>query len=394
MFPAVLLVGLLTPGQPPAATGEPAPSTPEPEPRLLMRTLQGTSLGESLDAYQIRISGWTDGSFTASTVPGRDQSPMGFNYRANDFLLQQNWLRLERAVAPDAPHATFGFRSDTILPGSDYRYTVARGLWDGQLTGNNGGPQPYGFDPVQFYAEAYFPDVGAGLDVKFGRFFCQYGYESIDATQNLLPSRSYTFIYNPFTHTGLLTTLELDDTWSVQNGIVLGSDVFIDPAASPTYCGSVKWAPPEGRQSVLLSTIIGSGRYDRSRQFNNPQILDLVYTHKLTDDLTWIAEGVFGRQDRVPGIGTAYWWSVVNYAAVTLDPKLTAAGRVEFFNDADGQRTGFAALYSAFTGGLTWKPLDSLWVRPELRYDYAARARPFGGEHGLFTATIDCVVLW
>ena len=42
-------------------------------------------------------------------------------------------------------------------------------------------------------------------------------------------SRSYTFIYNPFTHTGLLTTLKLDDAWSVQNGIVAGCDAFIDP---------------------------------------------------------------------------------------------------------------------------------------------------------------------
>ena len=97
---------------------------------------------------------------------------------------------------------------------------------------------------MQFYAEGYFPHIGAGLDVKVGRFFAQFGQENIDTTQNYFASRSYTFIYDPFTHTGLLTTLKIDDTWSVQNGLCLGCDVFIDPAANPTYIGSIRWAPP------------------------------------------------------------------------------------------------------------------------------------------------------
>jgi len=46
----------------------------------------------------------------------------------------------------------------------------------------------------------------------------------------------------------------------VQAGLVLGSDIFIDPADNPTFMGSVKWAPPNGRDSVLFSVILGSGR--------------------------------------------------------------------------------------------------------------------------------------
>ena len=130
---------------------------------------------------------------------------MGFNYRANEFLVQQHWVRVERPVDQKATTPTFGFRWDTFV-GTDYRFTVARGLFSGQLTADEGQPSTYGIDPVQFYAEAYFPQVGRGLDVKLGRFFAQYGAESIDATQNALASRSYAFIYDPFTHTGLLTT--------------------------------------------------------------------------------------------------------------------------------------------------------------------------------------------
>ena len=120
------------------------------------------------------------------------------------------------------------------------------------MSAAHGQPATYGIDPIQFYLEAYFPAVGHGLDVKVGRFFAQYGVESNDATQNALASRAYTFIYDPFTHTGLLTTLKLTDAWSVQSGLVTGSDIFIDAAANPTYIGSVKWAPPGGRDSRPL----------------------------------------------------------------------------------------------------------------------------------------------
>src|SRR5262249_51206105 len=151
---------------------------------------------------------------------------MGFDYKANQFLLQQNWLRVERLVDRTASTPTWGFRSDTILPGSDYRFTVSRGLFSGQLTADDGQPNKYGIDPVQFYGEAYFPAVGRGLDVKLGRMFCQYGAEAIDTVSNVLASHSYSFIYDPFTHTGVMGTLQLTTAWSVQLGAIMGPDVF------------------------------------------------------------------------------------------------------------------------------------------------------------------------
>src|SRR5262245_59257307 len=140
---------------------------------------------------------------------------MGFNYRANEFVLQQGWVRFELPVDTSATTPTLGFRTDTFF-GTDYRFTVARGLFSGQLTADHGMPNLYGFDPIQFYGEAYLPQVGRGLDLKVGRFFALYGYESNDATQNPLGSRAYGFIYDPFTHTGIVATLKLDDAWTVQ----------------------------------------------------------------------------------------------------------------------------------------------------------------------------------
>lgn len=395
MWPALFLSGVLALRQAtPPAEAPPTPSPPRPADRwLLMQSLQGTYPGWLLDGNNLRVHGWTEMSFTGST-DRFDQLPMGFNYRANEFLLQQNWLRVERPVDQAATIPTFGFRSDTILPGSDYRFTLARGLFDSQLTANDGEPNTYGIDPVQFYAEAYFPTIGRGLDVKLGRFFAQFGVESIDTTQTPFMSRAYTFIYNPFTHTGLLTTLKLTDAWSVQNGLVTGSDVFLDPAATPTYIGSVKWAPPGGRDSVLFSVILGSGRFNQKRNFHNPEVFDLVWTHNFSSWASYSFEGLYGFTTHVPDIGFANWLGILNSLTCDFTPRLSGTVRLEFFDDFQGQRTGFEGLYIALTAGLNFKPSRSVILRPEVRYDCNTESRPFEGKHGLFTAAMDLILRW
>jgi hypothetical protein len=359
-----------------------------------MKALQGTWEGSLLDGNRLLVSGWTDVSYTASSVANTNL-PMGFNFLANNFLLQQNWLRLERTVVTSGTsEATFGFRSDTILPGSDYRFTLARGLFSGQLTADNGQPALYGIDPIQFYAEAYFPTVERGLDLKLGRFFAQYGVEANDAPSNALFSHAYTFIYDPFTHTGLLATLKLTDAWTVQAGLVLGCDVFIDPADEPTFTGSVKWTAPDNRDSVQFAVILGSGRFNQGRDFNNLEVLDLIYTHKLSPRLNYSFETLYGLETNVPEIGTANWLGVLNYLTYDFTPRVSGTTRLEFFDDAQGQRTGFPGLYSAVTAGLSFRPCKSIIVRPELRYDYNEESRPFENHHGLFTAATDVILRW
>jgi Putative beta-barrel porin-2, OmpL-like. bbp2 len=372
----------------------PSPTTPTPDRWLLMRSLQGSWPGWMLDSHRLQLSGWIEPGFTASSATD-NQLPLGFNYRANEFHLQQSWVRFERPVQTSGTtEPTFGFRSDWILPGIDYRFTAARGLFSGQLTANNGQPNLYGVDPIQFYAEAYLPTIGRGMDVKFGRIFCQYGVEANDAVSNALFSHSYTFIYDPFTHTGLMATTKVTDAWSFQAGIMLGNDVFIDPADSPYGMGSVKWAPPSGRDSVLFSVILGSGRFDQIHNFHNPEIFDLVWTHQFNPRLNYSFESLYGFTYNVPGVGFANWLGVLHYFTCIMTPRLNATSRVEFFDDFQGQRTAFAGLYTAVTAGLQFRPVKSIIIRPEIRFDYNADSRPFENKHGLFTAATDVILRW
>jgi hypothetical protein len=395
LLTAALSLGQTDPETPEVPVPPPPPALPTPERWMLMKTLQGTWPGWLLDGSRAQVYGWTQGSVTASS--DRDNNlPMGFNYLPNNFLLQQNWLRFERTVVTaGTAEPTFGFRNDWILPGSDYQFTVARGLLDRQLTANNGGPDRYGVDPIQFYAEGYFPTIGRGLDVKVGRFFAQYGVESNAAVDNALWSHSYTMVYDPFTNTGVLTTLKLTDAWSVQNGLVTGSDIFFGPEATPTYVGSAKWAPPGGRDSVLFSVILGTGRFNQERKFHNPEIFDLVYVHTINARLTYTLEALYGFTTNVPEAGGfANWFGKVQYLTYTLTPRLNANARLEFFDDIQGQRTGFRGLYSDVTVGLNFRLRPDIILRPEIRYDYNDHSRPFENHHGLFTAGTDLILRW
>ncbi len=394
MSSSLLLCAALALGQAPTPADTTTPPAPAPDRWLLMKSLQGTWPGAVLDEERMQVSGWTEGSFTGSS-DAHSNLPMGFNWRANEFAVQQNWLRFERTVVTSGTsEPTFGFRNDWILPGVDYRFTVARGLFSGQLTDNDGQPNTYGIDPIQFYGEAYFPTVGRGMDVKLGRMFCQYGAEANDAPSNVLASHSYVFIYDPFTHTGLMVTTQVTPALSFQLGIVMGPDVFIDPAASPYSMFSVKWAPPNGRDSVLFSGLLGSGRFDVAHEFNNPNILDVVYIHTFSPRFTYTVDALAGYETNVPGIGTATWAGAANYLTWRFTPRLTGTTRLELFDDVDGNRTGFSGLYSALTAGLNFQPRKAVIFRPEVRYDYNGESRPFEGKHGLVTATADLILRW
>ena len=118
-----------------------------------------------------------------------------------------------------------------------------------------------------------------------------------------------------------------------------------------------------------------------------------MLTRQLSDRLTWTAEGLYGFTTNVPGTGFANWFGVINYLAYQIDPVLTANARLEFFDDRQGQRTGFAGLYTDVTAGVLYKPRPWLWVRPEVRLDHND-ARPFEGRPTLFTTAFNVVVRW
>ncbi len=285
------------------------PDQPLPDERPpLMRYLQGTYYGNLLDSSGVTVTGWASNTFTAATQT-RGNLLTGFTFRPNQYLLQQNWLRIDRPVNGDTAEPTVGFRVDSILPGTDYRFTLAKGLFDSQLTANGGQPNLYGFDIPQFYADVRIPPVFDGLSVRAGRFFAPYGIDSIATVENVVGSRSYTDFYDPFTYTGVLTNLELNKAWKVQNGVVLGPDIFISPAARASYVGTAQWTPDK-RGWVRFSVLLTPGRYNVAEHVNMESYVDLVWSYRLDPSRSCGGEALFGWQSGVPGIGEATWYGL------------------------------------------------------------------------------------
>jgi hypothetical protein len=375
------------PAPPPALAAAAAAPAAGPARWFLMHALQGSWPTYLLDSQRINVYGWTEGSYTQSSN-GRINWPILFQSPTDQPFLNQNWLVIERpVVTTGTTEPTYGFRTDFIVPGSDARFVQQRGLFNGQ-TGT------YQFDIYQFYAEAYYPTVGRGLDIKVGRVAVPYMAELTPNVLNPLFSHSYAYYYNPFTHTGVITTLKLTDEWSVGGWFTLGNDVFFDPAATGMFVGTLQWTSPDKKDTALLCIGISSGRFDVSESFSNQDHVDLVYTHAFNPVLSYILDTGIGWESNIPDIGRATWSWAVNYLTYRFTPRLSGTMRFELFDDPQGFRTGFEGLYTAVTAGVTFKPHRALMIRPELRYDYNSDSRPFGDKHGLFTAATDVIVRW
>jgi hypothetical protein len=170
--------------------------------------------------------------------------------------------------------------------------------------------------------------------------------------------------------------------------------VFFDSAASPYGMFSVKWAPPNGRHSILVSGLIRSGRYNVSEQFHNPNLIDVVYIHALTPRWTYTLDSLFGYETNVPDIRTARWFGIVHYLTCQLSPRWSSTARLEFFDDIDGNRTGFPGLYTAATAGISLKLRPEIVIRQEVRFDNNSESRAFDNQYSLLTACLDVIIRW
>lgn len=380
----------------PTAPATPAPDVEAPaaeapkeeEKFILQKLLESSPAGQMLSENGWKVYGWTQGSFTTGSVR-RSSLPVPFTDRIDKFSLNQNWLHVEKSIDTSKKEFQLGGTAELLIPGTDYRFTPARGL----LTRRQARGETYGIDLYQAYADLFVPML-ADSTIRVGKFATPIGYEVVQGISNPFVSRSYNFQYNPFTHTGVTVATPLGDDWSMLNGIVLGNDNFFgSDTTRATYLGQLKWAPKEGKNSVAFTTSVTNPTYDSNKNFNYYNVYNLLATHKFTDKLTYVADATFSHIDDTPQ-GYAQWYGLANYLLHDVTDKLQSKVRVELFNDQMGYRTGTRGLYTAATYGVTWKPTPYLYIMPEVRYDHNNKGMPFEGNNDMFTATIGAIVRW
>ncbi|MGI9086548.1 MAG: outer membrane beta-barrel protein [Chthoniobacterales bacterium] len=367
-----------------------------------------------------KIYGWVEGGVTANPDEPATRQNFGhlFSDRSNELLLNQTVITAERTLG-GGDNFDWGFKAQ-FLYGSDARFIHSVGLLD------NTQHELWQPDLVEAWVLLRFPitNTAGGLDVKGGKFVTLEGAETIDPRPNVFYSHSYIFNFGlPLNHTGILFILHALKWFDFYAGATRGVNTSVtDNNSSLGFLGGFGLNFFEGKLTALATTHVGPESYHDNH--DERYLNDLVITWKATSKLTAILEGNFAMDESVPGNAKAYGGAI--YLTCALNHWLSLGIREEIFCDETGffvgsfadnddfidlqrgetthidPRTFFAAgTFNEVTIGASIKiplakPLASLTIRPELRYDAALSSgtTPFGNQdvRDQFTASIDAIV--
>ena len=354
----------------------------------LQQALGCTALGRWMDDNRIETLGWVNPSLNFSTS-NKTNFPVSYITRPDALVLDQIVFRLARM--PDTvqtDHVDWGFHFD-LLYGYDYHYTAAQGVMSWELEEN----KYYGLDPMIFYGDVYFPGVAQGMQVTFGRFLSLPDIEAQFSPQNYLMTHSILYTVDPYTQTGVITTTQLNKNWVFQAGLNCSPDTACwesDRTLSGSAC--VRWVS-DSNDDMLYPCINNWNRGDYN--YNNVQQDVVTWGHRFSQAVSILTEAyrMYGRN--VPGFppGHVPEYGVVNYLNIKLSDQTFLSIRNEYYNDADGQRTGFATHYSSHSLGFTHWVTPDLQIRPEFRFDHSYDLPAYNGgrKNNQLLAAVDVI---
>jgi hypothetical protein len=388
--------------------GSPLIGVPDTSVGPLMQAIYSDNNGDAWERSRVKIYGWLEPGFNFTTSKSR-VFPMSYNIYANRLVMDQAVVFMERI--PDTvqkDHIDWGFHL-TSFYGTDYRFTTAKGYFSNQLLIHN---RQYGFDPVLEYADIYIPFVAQGMNIRIGRYISVPGIEAQLAPSNYNYTHSLLFTTDPFTQTGILSTIKLNDRWLVQAGLQAGNDVAPwTPDAKPSLTACVSYTTRSVNDNLYLcANGINSGKY----AYNNVQHYDLTWYHKFNKSWHMATEGWYMYERDVPAVGGpitpevganpafcspgqircfAPEWSVANYLERQLSNSDYLSVRNEYLDDIKGQRTGFKTRYSEHE--VMWGHWvgTTVLLRPGLRFEraYDAPSYDVGTRHNQFSLTMDAI---
>lgn len=354
--------------------------------------------------------------------------PSAYDEFPNTIVLDQLALYAEKlADTTQTDHFDWGFRLASLY-GQDYRFTTAKGILSQQLLVKNA---QYGYDPVMFYADLYFPKLGQGADLRIGRYISLPDIEAQLAPNNYSYSHSILYTYDCYTQTGANLTVKVNDRWTLQGGISPGCDTApwtTDAQVTGNVCVVYTWSNGGNTLNICDNTI-NNGKY----AYNNLTAYYETWYHKFNDhwhtdtegwyqymrdtpNMWWINTGVPYNAATSPwpenvsnnrflypgGPGTApVTPSTLNFGAVCENPNTSYAGkraaycyapewavtnyiehnffhnqaslniRNEVVDDIKGQRTGTPGIFEEHMVGFDFWAGSTVTFRPELSYTHS-----------------------
>ncbi len=338
---------------------------------LTQLMLIGVSYADGSTVSGPTVSGFVDTSYITSF-----KKPLSGTIFSRSFDAQDNNITNTAQVAINGTQGPVGYVVK-LLGGSDARpISLAEGTQSS-------------FDIEEAYFTTKFP--GSNFGLKVGKMVTMMGIEVVESKDNPNISKGYLFNFAECTtHTGGLVTYS-KGILDIALGGVNGWDVIPDNNTGKTAIGkvSLNFGNP---LFVQLSGMSGSEQASR-QAVDNPATafdetannnghtrtsLDLTGVTKIIPNLALNFQGNWGQERKAVDINAdgdldlATWKGVGVQPVYSITSKFSVGGRVEYFEDPQGARTGtvgFIGTNYALTPA--YKLADNLTVRAEYRYDRA-----------------------
>jgi hypothetical protein len=368
-----------------------------------------------------KIYGWLEVGGNGSTNNKTNASkgiaanaPAAYDVYSNTIQLDQAAVYFERTEnTAQKDHFDWGYRA-TLLYGTDYRFTTSHGILSQQLLVKN---SQYGFDPVMFYLDGYFPHVAQGMVLRIGRYISLPDIEAQLAPNNYTYSHSILYTYDCYTQIGANATVKINDHWTVQGGISAGCDTApwtTDAKLTGNVCATYTWHNGGDALNTCDNSI-----NDSKYAYNNLTAYYETWYHRFNKSWHTDTEAWYQYMKDVPNM---YWYNAtnqssghyantaqtpwpetngagvnLNFGAVCQDPRLPAAQqssrcyapewaitnyvehnfwnntaslniRNEYVDDIKGQRSGTPTAYEEHMVGFDFWAGSTITFRPELSY--------------------------
>jgi hypothetical protein len=388
---------------------------------------------EEVEESRYSFSGYVEGGITFNGDRPKDNQNFGHltTDRANEPMMNQFVLTLERALRPEPGQYDWGFKLQGLY-GTDSRFFQYLGTLD------NVQHDRYQPTIIEAYLSLHTPWLfEGGIDFKAGHFVTLLGIEVIPTTGNFFYSHAYITNFGvPFQHLGVMSISHVTPWMDVYAGVTRGSGSgWDDNNDALSFLGGFGFNLLDGKLAIMATTSIGpendaanegsgfGGNLDTNS--DNRYFADVAITWKITDKLTSLTDINYVREEGfdAEAYGIAQWFTYAfnDYFSLGIRGEvfrdddgffvLQSGNNEDFvklqrgiFNNIDPRTVGGGdTTYAEVTFGanikLPGKLKDHVLIRPEVRYDNAiagARNKPYDDstDHDQFTASFNVVVLF
>lgn len=343
------------------------------------------------------ISGYVDTSATwadGGKVPVGRTAYQGAN-KMDGINLDVFKLVLEKPM--DESDWASGYRVDLLVGPDAIAFNAVT-----PFAGSSGGSE---IGIKQAYVATRAP-IGTGVDLKMGVFDTIIGYEVFENGANPNYSRSFAFNLEPFQHTGLLASYQVNDLVSVSGGIANTAASVINDR--PRYNGTRS----DGNLTYLASATIVA---PESAGFLEGSALYVGVVDGVTgggEDQTNFYAGAT-MPTPVDGLALGLAYDYINNVTGTTGPnmddaqvfgaylsyqatdKMAVHGRVEYLDGDPGLLYGGADDNEllGLTATLDYSLWDNVITRIEGRWDQQLddNANAYGSSDDIFTLTLNAI---